>query len=202
VNAYLDAWIGENAGRHEIELVRRKADLTGGDILFLVSCAEIVRDVDRAPYRACLVLHASDVPRGRGWNPHIWDIIAGAEFVTLSLLEAADQVDSGRIWKKLRIDIPKHALWNEINAALFEAEIEMIAFAVENLDTVRPSEQDMSFEPTYHRRRNPSDSQIDPHKSIAEQFDRIRVCDPNRFPAFFDLHGHRYKLILEKADEQ
>jgi methionyl-tRNA formyltransferase len=201
VNTYLNAWIRENADHHEIELVRRKADLTGGDILFLVSCAEIVRDVDRAPYRACLVLHASDLPRGRGWNPHIWDILAGAEFITLSLLEAADQVDSGRIWKKLRIGIPKHMLWDEINAALFEAEIELITFAVDNLATVQPSEQDLSIEPNYYPRRNPGDSRIDPHKSIAEQFDQIRVCDPARFPAIFDLHGHRYKLTLEKIDE-
>jgi methionyl-tRNA formyltransferase len=57
--------------------------------------------VDRAKYDSSLVLHASDLPAGRGWSPHIWAITNGAESVTLSLLEAEDQVDSGRIWKKM-----------------------------------------------------------------------------------------------------
>jgi methionyl-tRNA formyltransferase len=33
---------------------------------------------------------------------------------------------------------------------------------------------------------------------LAEQFDLQRICDPERYPAFFELHGHRYKLTLDK----
>jgi methionyl-tRNA formyltransferase len=202
VNAHLERWIHEQQARHEVELVRRKADLRGGEILFLVSCSEIIRADDRAAYRTCLVLHASDLPRGRGWSPHIWEIMQGADNITLTLLEAADAVDSGSIWHKVQIPIPKDALWDEINEALFKSEIELISYAVENFVRVDPKPQDTTIEATYYPRRTPSNSRIDPTKSIAEQFDCIRVCDPKRFPAFFDLNGHRYKLILEKFDEQ
>ncbi|WP_120797542.1 formyltransferase family protein [Thiocapsa rosea] len=201
VNAHLERWMRENAARHEIELARCKANLQGGDILFLISCSEIIRASDRGAYRACLVLHASDLPRGRGWSPHIWEITQGADIITLTLLEAADRVDSGRIWHKVRIPIPKDALWDEINEALFNAEIGLISYAVDNFAHVDPQPQDTTIESTYYRRRTPNDSRIDPMISVAEQFDCIRVCDPNRFPAFFDLNGHRYKLILEKLDE-
>lgn len=186
---------------HQVELVRRKSELSGGDILFLISCSEIVAATDRAAYSASLVLHASDLPHGRGWSPHIWQLIDGATEITLSLLEAEDRVDSGRIWKKLKFPVPKHALWDEINKCLFEAEIELIDFAVREFKTVSPSTQDPSIQPSYYPRRTPIDSQIDPFQSIASQFDRIRVCDPNRFPAFFELHGKKYKFILEKIDE-
>lgn len=202
VNAYLDRWISANVARHNITLARRKADLPGGDILFLISCSEIVRDKDRAAYRATLVLHASDLPRGRGWSPHIWNIVHGAETITLSLLEAEDKVDSGRIWKKQAIPVPKHALWDEINALLFQAEITLIDFAVDQIDHIAPTAQGTDVEPTYFRRRTPEDSRLDPNQSLATQFDQIRVCDPNRFPAFFDLHGHRYKLTLEKMHDE
>lgn len=57
-------------------------------------------------------------------EPHIWAITNGAESVTLSLLEAEDKVDSGRIWKKMILAIPRHALWHEINESLFNAEID------------------------------------------------------------------------------
>ena len=44
------------------------------------------------------------------------------------------------------------------------------------------------------------DSRLDPSRSIAEQFDLLRVADPQRFPAFFDLRGHRYLVRLKKLE--
>lgn len=198
VNEHLRKWIKKNSDMHQIELVRNKNELSGGDILFLISCAEIVEADQRAAYKASLVLHASDLPLGRGWSPHIWQIIEGAQEITLSLLEAEDQVDSGRIWTKMKISIPKHALWDEINEILFDAEIRLIDFAVRELDSICPVEQDVNVTPTHYRQRTPIDSQVDSALSIATQFDKIRVCDPNRFPAFFELHGIKYKIVLEK----
>lgn len=201
VNEYLQNWMQNNAHHHQIELVRKKTQLSGGDLLFLISCSEIINSSDREAYRSCLVLHASDLPLGRGWSPHIWQLIGGAEEITISLLEAEDKVDSGRIWHKLKFSVPAHALWDEINQYLFEAEIKLIDLAVHEFKRVKPKEQDCEITPTYYPRRTPADSQIDPTQSIATEFNKIRVCDPNRYPAFFELHGKKYKVTLEKFDE-
>jgi methionyl-tRNA formyltransferase len=201
VNSYLKQWISDNEAIHTIELVRNKHELSGGELLFMISCSEIINISDRSAYLACLVLHASDLPKGRGWSPHIWQILDGAEQITLSLLEAEDKVDSGRVWQKLHIPIPKHALWDEINASLFEAEIEIIDLAVRNFGQLVPKSQDPNIEPNYYPRRKPSDSRIDPTLSIASQFNHLRVCDPKRFPAFFELEGCRYKITLEKLND-
>ena len=200
IDIYLERWVLLNKTLHEISIVRRKSDLIGGDILFLVSCSQIIDATDRAPYGVCLVLHASDLPVGRGWSPHIWAIIKGAEKITVSLLEADDQVDSGKIWKKIEFQVPKHALWNEINESLFEAEIELMNFALENFNDIVPVEQNPKIIPSYYPRRTFEDSKIDTRRSLEEQFDQIRVCDPLRFPAFFYLHGHRYNIILERIN--
>jgi methionyl-tRNA formyltransferase len=201
VNSYLKKWIEENNSTHYIELIRKKSELSGGDILFLISCWEIVDASDRSDYLACLVLHASDLPKGRGWSPHVWEILNGAEEITLSLLEAVDKVDSGRIWQKIQIPIPRHALWDEINASLFEAEIALIDHAVRNFGQLIPKIQDPNIEPNYYPQRKPSHSRIDPTLSIASLFNQLRVCDPHRFPAFFELEGCRYKIILEKLND-
>lgn len=202
VNVYLQHWVERNCLGHEIELVRNKHELRGGDILILVSCSEILSAKDRAPYRVSLVLHASDLPKGRGWSPHIWELAAGFSRITLSLLEAQDKVDSGKIWKKVQISVPPDALWNEINHLLFTAEMELLDFALASYATIQPQEQPTSVEPTYFRRRTPNDSRIDPEKTIAEQFDLIRVCDPLRYPAFFEHRGHKYALKLEKLNDE
>lgn len=189
-------------GVYDIALVESKSKLEGGDLLFLVSCSEIIKKDDRNKYLATLVLHASDLPKGRGWSPHIWEIENGAAQITLSLLEAEDKVDSGRIWAKHHIAVPKHALWDEINHLLFTAEIDLINLAVKNFGRLTPQLQEGTEQSTYYPKRTPEDSQLDPNKTIAEQFNRMRVCDPNRFPAFFEHLGHRYIIKLEKTNER
>ena len=201
INSHLENWAAKQSGKSIVEIVRRKRELQGGDILFLVSCTELLTTADLQAYRVVLVLHASDLPDGRGWSPHIWQIIGGGEKIVLTLLEASEPVDSGRIWKKTTIPVPRHALWDEINELLFAAEIELMDFAIERCGLIAPIDQPDGSAGTYYARRTPQDSRLDIEKSISDQFDLMRVCDPNRFPAFFEIHGHRYAIRLEKINE-
>jgi methionyl-tRNA formyltransferase len=200
VNRYLDKWISEVKHRHSVDLARYSSELSEGDFLFLVSCSEIVKPEHRENYSHTLVLHASDLPKGRGWSPHIWEIVNGGDSITLSLLEAEDSVDTGRLWLKCQIPITKTALWYDVNNQLFDAEIKLMNKAVERYRNIQPCAQNPNSEPTYHRKRTPRDSQLDPCQSIADQFNLIRMCDPDRYPAWFELHGQKYKLTLEKLD--
>jgi len=196
----LDDWIERSKAGHDVELASKAAELAGGDLLFLIACHEIVGPGTRNRFRKTLVIHSSDIPEGRGWSPQVWAIIEGRDEITVSLLEADDAVDSGRIWAKRRVKIADHELYDEINEKLFRAWIELMDFAVANFETVEPCPQD-SAQATYYRHRRPQDSQIDPSRSISEQFDALRIADPNRYPAFFHLRGHRYEILLRKADE-
>ncbi|HGY9624955.1 formyltransferase family protein [Pseudomonas putida] len=198
VNVMLRRWIETNSAVHSIKLCRSKTELGEGDVLFLISCSEIIGEDVRRRFSKVLVLHASDLPKGRGWSPHIWEVIAGAETIVLSLLEAKDKVDSGDIWKKLDVPIPRDALFHEINEAIFLAEEKLLDYAVKNFDIIVPTPQSDDDVATYYSRRVPENSRIDPERTIAEQFDLLRVCDAERFPAFFEFRGARYKIMLEK----
>lgn len=202
VVSYLEKWITGLPPDHFADLVFNRSDLTSGDFLFLVSCSEIVTLEERGAYQYTLVLHAGDLPRGRGWSPHVWEIVQGAKEITLTLLEAEDVIDSGRIWIKKKIFIGKDALWDEINKALFNAEIELMTEAINTYRSVKPYEQSQYMDASYYPRRTPKDSEIDPAKSIQEQFNLIRICDPVRYPATFELWGKRYKLVLEKIEDE
>ncbi len=63
---YLQEWMKKKSSVHEVDLVVKSYDLQGGDILFLISCNEIIEKETRSKYKRCLVIHASDVPKGRG----------------------------------------------------------------------------------------------------------------------------------------
>jgi methionyl-tRNA formyltransferase len=199
-NERLEQWIEQKRSRHDVRLCRRVDEVGEGDLLFLISCHEIVRSSVRTRFKSTLVIHASDLPLGRGWSPHIWQIIEGQSGFSVTLLEAADGVDSGRIWSQRRVELEGHELADEINARLFSAELELMDEAVESPGSVSPREQD-SRTPSYYRKRTPADSELDPNKTIAEQFDLMRIADRRRFPNYFLLRGHKYILRLEKADQ-
>lgn len=197
VYPHLRGWAKSAGARHTVELVQRKAELTGGDILFLISCHEIISIEDRRKYAANLVIHASDLPRGRGWSPHVWQILEGRQDVVVSLIEAQDEVDTGPIWAQRHLVLEGHELHEEINSRLFAIELELMDHALELFGRATPVHQ--QGVPSYYPRRKPEDSRLDPDRSIAEQFDLLRVADPKQFPAFFDLRGHRYLIHVEKA---
>lgn len=197
---WLAGWADKNRVVHEVEVASSKDELSGGEILFLISCHELIRQDVRARYQATLVIHASDLPLGRGWSPHIWQVLEKKQLIKVTLLEAADVVDSGAIWTQADFRLEGHETYDEINSKLFDAELGLMDFAVLNLGAVKPRSQDGRISTSY-RKRSPADSRIDPERSIADQFDLLRVADPERFPAFFELHGHRYLIHITK-DEQ
>ena len=197
VNKFLQNWIKIRSNKHIINIARQPCELRGGDILFLISVSEIIKKNIRDLYTAALVLHASDLPEGRGWSPYIWQIIEGANEITVSLLEAEDNVDAGAILSKISFNLEGHELLDEINEKLFSTEIDLMEYAISHLSEIETRAQD-DRTPTYYKRRTSEDSQIDPEKSLASQFDLLRVVDPIRFPAFFNLRGHRYYLTISK----
>ena len=195
----LQNWVEQNKSNHEIDLVLKKQELKGGDVLFLISCHELIEKKIRDSYQSVLILHASDLPKGRGWSPHIWDILNGKNKFYLCLLETEDAVDSGKIWKKVSINLTGDELFDEINDKLFAAEFELVDFAVKNFGNILPKEQNNS-EATYYPRRKPEDSELDTSKSIASQFNLMRVSDPVRYPTFFSYRGAKYRIVLNKIN--
>ncbi len=197
---YLKSWqaIFVSNG-HEVHLVFDKQDIPGGDILFLVSCGQLIGQVERERYRVALVLHASDLPRGRGWSPHIWTILKGDSEVTVCLLEAGEPVDSGAIWLRKQFSLEGHELLSEINEKLFRLELDLMTQAVEQFDHIKPRAQ-QGDSGLYMHKRTPEDSRLDPDKTIAAQFDLLRVVDNQRYPAFMDYRGKRYTIKIDKVD--
>lgn len=198
----IGVWVGDmlNMG-HVAVLVFDKSELAGGDVLFLVSCGQLIRDEDRRKYKAVLVLHASDLPKGRGWSPHIWSILDGDNQITVSLLEASEPVDSGKIWLKVVFNLEGHELLPEINEKLFETELMLMTKAIEQFGDIVPFEQ-VGYPGKYLSKRSPADSRLDIDKTIAEQFNLLRVVDSQRYPAFFDHMGNRYLIRIEKVKSE
>ena len=202
INVWIESWLSLQSTTLQVEIVRNPLKLKGGDLCFLVSCTDIVPKVVLEKYSHVLVIHASDLPEGRGWSPHIWQIINGGKKVVVSLIEASEKVDQGDIWEKYSYKIPAYFLYEDIMKIINQAHLDLMSFAINNCDNVKPKPQKTNVNATYLSRRTPADSEISAFKSIAEQFNTIRVCDKKRFPSFFYLHGKKFKVIVERCHDK
>lgn len=193
----LQTWKNLNPKHNQVEIKLSANEISGGDFLFLISCSEIITKTIRDKYKYCLIVHASDLPSGRGWSPHIWQILEGKSDITVSLLEAEDKVDTGRIWLQKTMHLEGHELYNEINECLSDITLNLMSAAIDQYNKIKPKAQ-RTDDISYYPKRTPSDSEIDPSLTIEQQFDLLRIADPDRFPAFFELRGQRYKIKIEK----
>lgn len=198
VNARLFEWVHRESSRAEVRICRDCGELGGGDFLFLVSCHQIVGSAFREQFRHSLVLHASPLPRGRGMSPHVWQILEGAAELTVTLLKAEDALDSGDIWASVKVPLHGAELYDELHTLLFDSELKLMTWALDHCDSSSPTSQQGN--PTYYRRRSPEDSRVDPARPLAEAFDLLRVADPARYPAFFEMRGRRFRIRIDRMD--
>tara|TARA_B110001450_G_C17569943_1_gene460347 strand:+ start:392 stop:1030 length:639 start_codon:yes stop_codon:yes gene_type:complete len=196
IRPYILSWIEDN-NIHNAKLVHSLEDVENGDILFLISCSILIKKEVRDKFKKTFVIHASSLPKGRGWSPHIWAILKDEAKITVSLIEAMDQVDTGDIWAQNEIFFEGHELLDEINSKLFKAELNLMTTVVNNLKNISPHKQ-VGSPGDYLQKRTPKDSEIDINKSINDQFNILRVVDSERFPAFFIKNGIKYILKITK----
>ncbi len=183
---------------NETKLISNIEKLSGGQYLFLISCNQVINESIRSRFQHVLVMHASDLPQGRGWNPCVWQILEGKSEITLSLIEAEDKVDTGDIWHQLTINIDDTDIFEDINKKLSDTQIAMLDWVIIHGESVEPKKQ--LGDSSYYRLRNPGDSEINTASSIVDQFNLLRVCDPNRYPAFFYYKGEKFTLKIERVE--
>ena len=167
------------------------------DILFILSCHEIVGDKILAKNKYNLVIHASNLPSGKGWAPLFWQIIEGKNIITFSLIEATLEVDAGPIYLQKDLVLSGFELNREIREKQAKLTIDMCLEFVENVSSMKAPVIQVGEE-SFYRKRTPADSQLDISKSLEQQFNLLRIVDNDQYPAFFDIGGQRYVIKIEK----
>lgn len=202
INDWLPGLIGRwlDAG-HRVLWAHALDELRAADFCFYLSCGRIVDAETRARFRHNLVVHESDLPRGKGWSPLTWQVLEGRSRIAVTLFEAADQVDSGIIYAQKWIELEGHELVDELRRAQAEATFQLCEEFVR--DSPRSAEQgrEQSGAASFYPRRRPRDSALDPQLPLAAQFSLLRVCDNERYPAFFELNGCAYDLAISKRGD-
>lgn len=181
-------------------LVRAFDDLRESDITFFLGCVRIAPKSVLEKSKKNLVVHESNLPSGKGFSPMTWQILEGASDIVFCLLEASDKVDSGPVIMRKVVSLRGDELSPEWRHIQGETTVEICLSYLEESEI--PLAQEQVGKESFYRRRNSADSEIDPFKTIAEQFDLLRVVNNDDYPAFFDIRGERYILRIDKLKDK
>jgi len=128
-----------------------------------------------------------------------WQILEGASAIPITLFEAVADLDAGPIYLQQQIKLQGHELVDEWRALQAQATQDLCLAWFDRYQEVVASAQPQHGEASHYRRRRPADSQLDPERSLTEQFNLMRVVDNSLYKAFLELRGQRYELKIYAA---
>jgi methionyl-tRNA formyltransferase len=180
-------------------LARTHDEIAQGDIAFYLGCVKITPDDVLERNRLNLVVHESDLPKGKGFAPLFWQVIEGKSDITICLLEAASEVDSGNIYMRETLNLRG----TELNSELRKLQGEITQkICLSFLKSEKMPEGEVQIgESSFYPRRRQKDSELDITKSIEEQFDLLRTVSNTEYPAFINHRGKKYLIKIEEALE-
>lgn len=184
---------------HDTVYVHDKKNIREGDVCFILSCINLVEPEYLRRNRNNIVVHASDLPKGKGFSPMKWLVLEGSDEIVVSLIEAAEKVDSGPVYFKRRIDLDGTELCDEIRSKVGNMVIEMSMHYIENYGKIEPVAQE--GEESFYKRRTVKDDEIDPSKSIIQLFNHLRIADNEHYPLYFYHKGVKYLIKIYKEEK-
>lgn len=202
------SWINEPLPRmitrwllagHQVTWTHDAVEIPEGDICFFLSYGRIVGDEILSRHKNNLVVHESALPQGRGWSPLTWQVLEGATSITVTLFEATQTLDGGPIYLQGQIALRGDELVDDLRELQANVTIQLCDQFLTSYPDVLKQSKPQAGEPSYYRRRDPSDSQIDPDQALRTQFNLLRVCDNERYPCWFEIDGVKYDLKILRS---
>jgi methionyl-tRNA formyltransferase len=183
--------------KHQAVIVHDPDKVVAGELLCLLSCEKKFENLQLNKYN--LIVHESYLPKGKGWSPLTWQILENEKEIPITLFSASPEIDSGDIYLQEVLYLDGSELVGELREKQGRATIDLIIKFVKDHSSLIPKKQ--KGESSYYKRRTRNDSRLNVDQTIREQFNLFRVVDNERYPAFFELHGHKYEVKITKVDK-
>jgi len=191
------------ADRVSADVVRRVAELSADAMIGIgVWRSLLSRELLDATRMGFLGVHATPLPRYRGFAGLYWQIINGHDSVTLRAFRLASGVDDGPIVcddqerpVEAVVDIHNELHLDEILTQYDIKHIELVNQIVHLVATDRvgflPQDETLA---TYSCHRGPEDAEIDWHRTTKEVFNFIRAQSRPLYGAFTYFQGRKVTI--------
>lgn len=163
-------------------------------LVFILSYHQILSSEFLKQHQHNLVIHASNLPKGKGWSPLFWQVLEGSQEIVFSLFRADTSVDSGDIYLQKTLFLNGLELYEELRQKQAKMCQSMCLEFLDKYPALEPRMQ--RGEESFYPKRTPKDSELDITKSLESQFNLLRIVSNEEFPAFFYKEGKKFILKI------
>ncbi|NYH10303.1 methionyl-tRNA formyltransferase [Pseudomonas moraviensis] len=148
-------------------------------------------------------IHPAILPQYKGYHTEPYVIINGEVEHGITAHRLTKGLDEGGIFHQVRFPISKFSTTASIKKQAYDLMPEFVRELRSLLSEGRllESAQDASLTKVVAPKRNASDSEINPEKTLSELFNQIRACDSRQYPAFFYVDGQKVFISMWRADD-
>lgn len=167
------------------------------DLTIIVSYYKIIPKKFLSYSKHNLVVHESDLPKGRGMSPLFWQIIKGKKKVTFTLFECSSNMDEGKYYIKKKFYFKPDLLYEEIKDKQMRCAFEIINIFIKKYSKNKNIKSfSQKGKASYYSRIKPSFSKLNINKSIKTQINKLRTRDNENFPAYFIYKKRKYTIKI------
>lgn len=166
------------------------------DVLFIINYTKIINQNILKLNKLNLLIHESDLPKGKGFAPVQWQILNNKSKISAKLIEATQKVDSGDIYAETKFTVKKTYLNDEIRERQANASIKLISNFLKKYPKIKKKKQ--KGKESFYLRRTKKDSELNPNKTILDNFNLMRICDNKKYPAFFKYKNEIFYINIYK----
>ncbi len=167
------------------------------DVLFIISYTKIIPIKLFKKVKLPLIVHESNLPKGRGCSPVLWEVLNKKKNFYVSIIEVKKKVDSGKIILKKKFTIRSDDLYGDIRKKQTQSNINIIKDFLKIYPKIKFKNQ--IGKPSYFRKRKIEDSELNINKSIRSQFNLMRINNNDEWPSFFYMNGKKFVIKIFKG---
>ena len=205
-----DSWLNRNKRKTVVNYLKKfskKISLINNhknikknlDICIILSYYKIIPSKFLKYSKFNLVVHESNLPSGKGFSPLYWQILNGKKKIVFTLFEASQKMDAGDYYYKKSFSFKKNLFYNDIKIEQLKCALNMVSsFLKKYRSNKKIKLYKQKGKSTYFRRRNAKDSMLNINKSLMSQINLIRICDNQRFPAYFKYRNKKFIINMKK----
>ncbi len=171
------------------------------DVIFILSYHQIIPKEFLKNSNHNIVIHASDLPSGKGWAPLFWQVLEGKNKIVFSMFEAGSGVDDGDIYMKRALLLSGYELNRELREKQAAFILQMCQEFLDSYDDYKNPKPQKGIE-SFYPKRGEKDSELDIYQTINAQFNLLRIVDNEDYPAFFYKDGRKYILKIEEVKDE
>jgi methionyl-tRNA formyltransferase len=150
------------------------------DLFLVVAYGEILKqNILSIPFKACVNVHTSLLPKYRGASPMQGCLMQGDNVSGVTFMEMALKMDAGDVLKQEFVDVPLNMNVRQLEESLLAAAQKGLPDLLSRFDFYYESRKKQAEDKaTFVSKITPDDCQLDWSKSVEELHNRVRALSP------------------------